>query len=334
VEILDRYIFDVANVQAMLRLSTPVALAGLSALVTSRAGMINIAAEGIINLCTFAAVAGAFFSRSTSVGIMSALLTGLVAASFFALFSIKFRADLIIMGIAINIFAVSTTMFLCRVIFQQAGAFTDPSIAGLQPIHIPVLEDLRILGPILSGHSPLTYAVWALIPITRIFLYRTRWGLRLRAVGEAPQAAETLGVDVQLIRFAAIVASGFFAALAGVYLSLSHLRMYTDGMAAGRGFLGLTANIFGNQEPIGVFLSSLLFGLVESIGWRMQADRLMPVQFINMLPYLATMVMLTTSALRSRQTRKNALERAAKKSISDQGDPLESTSRRTTVPLP
>jgi simple sugar transport system permease protein len=143
--------------------------------------------------------------------------------------------------------------------------------------------------------------------LTTIFLYRTPWGLHLRAVGEQAQAAETLGISVERIRFGAVMASGVFASLAGVYLSLGHLKMYTDQMAAGRGFIGMAVNTFGGGEPIGVFLASTLFGFIETIGWRLQGERIMPVYFIDMLPYAATLLALSIFALRRRRAERAAL---------------------------
>ena len=131
-------------------------------------------------------------------------------------------------------------------------------------------------------------------------------------MGENPQAAETLGINVQRVRFGAVMASGAFASLAGVYLSLGHLQMFTDQMSAGRGFIGMAVNTFGGGEPMGVFLSSLLFGFVDTIGWRLQGERILPVYFISMLPYLATLVALTVFTLRKQRAKKAALEHAAR----------------------
>lgn len=309
--ILSHYIFNVANVQAMLRLSTPVVLSALSALITSRAGMLNIAAEGMINFTTFSAIAGAYFLKSTPAGIAAGILTGLIVAGFIALFSIKFRANLIIMGIAINIFADATTMFLSRAVFKQAGAFSDPSITGIPPTRIPILSEIPVLGELLGEHSIITYLVWVLVPLTTVFLYRTKWGLRLRAVGENPQAAETLGINVQGVRVAALLASGFYASLAGIYLSLSHLQMYSDRMSAGRGFMGMSANTFGNSEPVPVFFASMLFGLVDAVSWRLHAERIAAPQLINMVPYIGTLLLLTLFTVRRLQAERRAVERAA-----------------------
>ncbi len=310
-DILRRYVFNVANLQGMLRLATPVTLAGLCALITSRAGILNIAGEGMILFGAWFAVAGSYFAENALVGVASAMLSGCVIGGLFALFSLRFRAHIIIMGIAINIFANAATIFLTRAVFKQAGAFADPRIQGLNPIALPIIEDIPVLGDLLSGYSLIVYLTWILIVLTTIFLYRTPWGLHLRAVGENPQAAETLGVNVERIRFAAVMASGVYASLAGVYLSLGHLKMYTDQMAAGRGFIGMAVNTFGGGEPIGVFLSSLLFGFVDTIGWRLQGERIMPVYFVNMLPYVATLVALTVYTVRKQRARQAALAAGA-----------------------
>jgi ABC-type uncharacterized transport system permease subunit len=310
-DILRRYVFNVANLQGMLRLATPVALAGLCALITSRAGILNIAGEGMILFGAWFAVAGSYFFESAIAGIAAAMLSGFVIGGLFALFSLKFRAHIIIMGIAINIFANAATIFLTRAVFKQAGAFADPRIVGLDPIQLPIIKDIPVLGPVVSGYSLIVYVTWILVALTTVFLYRTPWGIHLRAVGENPQAAETLGINVQRIRFGAVMASGVFASLAGVYLSLGHLKMYTDQMAAGRGFIGMAVNTFGGGEPIGVFFSSLLFGFVDTIGWRLQGERIMPVYFINMLPYVATLVALTAFTLRRQRARQAALAEAA-----------------------
>jgi len=307
-DVLQRYVFNIANLQGMLRLATPVVLAGLCALITSRAGILNIAGEGMMLFGAWFGVAGAFFFEDAAVGVAAAMLSGLVVSGLFALFSLRFRANIIVMGIAINIFARAATIFLTRLVFGIAGAFSDPRIAGLGPIDIPILKDIPILGPLLSGYTFIVYLAWILVALTFVFLYRTPWGLHLRAVGENPEAAETLGINVGRIRFGAVMASGVFASLAGVYLSLGHLQMFSDNMSAGRGFIGMAVNTFGGGEPLGVFLASILFGFVDTIGWRLQGERLIPVYFISMLPYVATLVALTVFTIRKKRARLAAMQ--------------------------
>ena len=297
-DILMRYVFNVANMQGMLRLATPIVLAGLCALITDKAGILNIAGEGMILFGAWTAVAGSYFLHSPIAGLIAAIMSGLLVGGLFALFSLKFRANIIVMGIAINIFATSSTIFLTRAVFKVAGSFSSPDLQGFYPIDIPLIKDIPFLGDLLSGYTFPVYLTWLLVFLTWVFLYRTPWGLHLRAVGENPQAAETLGINVGLIRFLAVMASGVFAALAGVYLSLGDLIGYTDQMSAGRGFIGMAVNTFAGGEPVGVFLSSLLFGFIDKIGGRLQAENIFPIYFINMLPYLITLLALTYFTIR------------------------------------
>jgi general nucleoside transport system permease protein len=310
IDVLQRYVFNIANIQGMLRLATPIILAGLCALITDRAGILNIAGEGMILFGAWFAVAGSFFLHSNIAGLIAAMLSGLVVGGLFALFSLKFRANIIVMGIAINIFATSTTIFLTRAVYHVAGSFSDPSLQGFGPISIPILKDIPVLGPILSGYTFPVYLTWILVILTSFFLYRTPWGLHLRAVGENPQAAETLGINVGRIRFLAVMASGVFASLAGGYLALGHLNGFVDSMAAGRGFIGMAVNTFAAGVPLGVFLSSLLFGLTDTIGFRLQAERIIPIYFISMLPYLVTLAALTYFTIRRQQAARNKVRKA------------------------
>lgn len=308
-DILMRYVFNIANIQGMLRLATPIILAGLCVLITDRAGILNIAGEGMILFGAWFAVAGSYFFESNIAGLIAAILSGLVVGGLFALFSLKFRANIIVMGIAINIFATSATIFLTRAVWHVAGSFSDARIVGFPPIDIPLLKDVPVLGPILSGYTFPVYLAWALIILTSIFLYRTPWGLHLRAVGENPQAAETLGINVGRIRFLAVMASGVFASLAGVYLALGHLQGFVDNMAAGRGFIGMAVNTFAGGVPYGVFLSSLMFGLTDTIGFRLQSERIIPIYFISMLPYIVTLAALTFFTVRKQRTARAKMEK-------------------------
>ncbi|MFV2043653.1 MAG: ABC transporter permease [Anaerolineales bacterium] len=301
-ELVD-FLFDVSLARGAIRLATPVVLAGLGTMLTSRAGILNIAVEGMILLGAFVALAGSYFSGSALVGVLLAMLLSMLLAYIFALFSLKWKAHIIIMGVAINIFAGFLTIYLLRSIFGVAGAFSDPSIQGIPVISLPVIRDIPVLGPLLSDFSLLVYVSWGVVILTHIFLYRTRWGIHLRAVGEAPDAAKTMGINVERFRYLAVVSSGALGGLAGAYLSLGHLILFTEGMSAGRGFIGLAASIFGMGTPLGTFAASMIFGLFDSIAWRLQGLQVLPVQFIQMLPYIATIAILIAIAVRTNISR-------------------------------
>jgi simple sugar transport system permease protein len=184
--------------------------------------------------------------------------------------------------------------------FGVKGAFQDPQLQGLGKINIPVIENIPILGPILSGHSWLVYLSWLLTIVVYVLLFKTSLGLRMRGVGEQPEAAATLGVNVNWIRFGAILASGALCGLAGAQLSLGQVTLFVENMSAGRGWIAVVAVMLGQAHPLGVFLASVLFGFADSIGFRLQAYGL-PTQFTGMVPYLVTLAALFVIALRRKK---------------------------------
>ncbi|MEW5813964.1 MAG: ABC transporter permease [Spirochaetota bacterium] len=293
-------IIDVALLRGTLRLATPVTLAGLATMLTIRAGMINIAVEGMMLIGAFAAVAGSYFSGSALAGVMLAVISAMLLAFIFAQFSLRWKAHIIIMGIAINIFAGFLTVYLLRSIFGVAGAFSDPGLKGIAVLRLPIIHSLPVLGPLLSGYTSLVYVSWLLVLLSHLFLYKTKMGVHLRAVGENPAAAEVLGIRCDRMRFFAVMTSGALAGLGGSFLSLGHLTMFTEGMSAGRGFVGLAASIFGMGTPVGTFLGSILFGLFDSVAWRLQGMQVLPVQFVQMLPYAIIVIILIGVSLRER----------------------------------
>ncbi len=308
-ELID-FLFDVSLVRGAIRLATPVVLAGLGTMLTSRAGILNIAVEGMILLGAFIALAGSYFSGSALVGVLLAMVVSMLLAYIFALFSLKWKAHIIIMGVAINIFAGFLTIYLLRTIFGVAGAFSDPGIQGIPVISIPIIRDVPVLGAMLSDYSLLVYVSWVVVVLAHVFLYKTRPGVHLRAVGEAPAAAKTMGINVERFRYLAVVSSGALGGLAGSYLSLGHLILFTEGMSAGRGFIGLAASIFGMGTPLGTFVASMIFGLFDSIAWRLQGLQIMPVQFIQILPYLTTIAILIAIAVRENFARARQARRS------------------------
>jgi simple sugar transport system permease protein len=295
-----RDLFDISILQSMLRMATPVMLAAMGALVTGAAGIINIALEGMMLLAAFFAVVGSYYFGSVWAGVLVALLSGVVISTLFGIFSLKFRAHIILMGVAINAFAVALTVYLLRAMFNVAGAFSDPGIVGFKAIHIPIIKDIPVIGDLLSGYTPIVYITWFLIIAMHIMLYKTPLGVHLRAVGENPEATRTLGINVRAIRYFAVILSGVFSSLAGAYLSLGQLTMFTENMSANRGFMGLAANIFGMGTPFGAALASMLFGFADALAMRLQGWESIPSQFVLMLPAVLTIFILLYVAIRKR----------------------------------
>jgi simple sugar transport system permease protein len=289
IEFLD--IFDATLLNSTFRFVTPILLAALGGLICERVGVFNIALEGLMLTGAFAAVVGSFYTGSAVGGVLTAILAGVALAAIFGGFAITLRGDMIVLGIAINLLAAGLTVFLLRTIFGVKGAFQDPSIQGLGKIDLPGLAALPILGPLLSGHSWVIYLSWLLVLGMQLLLFRHALGLRMRGVGEHPEAAATLGVNVTALRYLAVLLSGALCGLAGAQLSLGNVTLFVENMSAGRGWIAVVAVMFGRAHPLGVLAASLLFGLADSLGFRLQGLQ-MPSQFTGMVPYVVTLVSL------------------------------------------
>lgn len=293
-----RDLLDISMIQSTIRMATPVLLAAMGAMVTSAAGIINIALEGIMLFAAFFAVVGSYYFSSVWMGLLIGVGMGMLLALMFGVFSLRFRAHIILMGIAVNAFATAFTIYLLRTMFNVAGAFSDPRIVGFDPVQIPIIRNIPVLGPILSGYAPIVYIAWILVAVMHIFLYKTPTGVRLRAIGENEEAAESLGINVERVKLLAVMLSGVFSSLAGVYLSLGHLTMFTENMSANRGFIGLAANIFGRGTPIGGALASLIFGFADALAMRLQGTGTIPSQIVLMFPSVLTIVILLMVAIK------------------------------------
>jgi simple sugar transport system permease protein len=292
-----RQVFDLDLLNLTLRVVAPILLAALGGLLCARAGVFNVALEGMMLAGAFMAVVGAYFLNSALAGVVAGVAGGVLVALIFGVVAIQLKADVIVLGIALNLLAVGATAYGLRVIFDTTGTFYDPTLKGLDPIRVPLLADVPLLGAVLSGHTWLVYVSWLLVAVVWFLLFKQVLGLRIRAVGENPVAAETLGVPPGRIQYIAILLSGVLCGLAGAQLAIGQLRNFTENMTAGRGFIALVAVIFGQAHPVGVFGASLLFGFMEAVGLRLsavpeEARGNLPVQFIYMLPYLATLLAL------------------------------------------
>jgi len=247
--------------------ATPLVFAALGGVVSERAGIVNIALEGIMAGGAFAAVVASYYTHNVVLALASAVATGCVLAFILAYFAIAQRADQIVVGMAINIFAIGATAFLVSTVFGQPGA--SPEVPGMR------------------DESALTWCAAALVIAVHIFMYRTRAGVHLRAVGEEPRAAATAGIDVGAYRYVATVAGGALAALGGAYLSVGETDLYSDGMVAGRGFIALAAVIFGKWTAFGAAGACVFFAFFSSLQIALQGAAV-PAQLLEMLPYLLT----------------------------------------------
>lgn len=280
--------------------ATPIALAALSGIYSERSGVVNIGIEGMMLAGAFLAVVSASVTGSLFLGVLAGLLGGAILALLHAVLSIRFRVDQVISGTVVIILALGFTSYLQRALLNVYRELNQPgpSIAALP---VPGLWRIPVIGPLFFNHSPIIYLMAALLVVTHVLLYYTRWGLRIRAVGEHPRAADTLGIDVFRVRYISVLISGAIAGLAGAYMSIGAAGRFNEGMTAGKGFLGLAAMIFGNWNPGGAFLGSLVFGFFDS--WQEKLSILqvgIPVDLLGMAPYLATMVVLAGVVGRAR----------------------------------
>jgi len=285
-------ILNYTLIASTLRLSTPLIFAALGGLWSERAGVINIALEGMMLAGAFSAAAVTALTGNAWVGVGAALLAGLMVAWIHASATITWRADQVVSGTAINLLLLGIPALLSGAIFGSTGATPQlpkdqvlPDLIFFDPQSSPILASI-------FNQKPLVYLAFLLLAGTAYLLARTSFGLRLRAVGENPEAADTAGVSVKRIRYAGVLLSGGLAALGGAYLSIGQNSLFTRNMTAGRGFIALAALIFGKWSPGGAVLACLLFGLAEAVAIRMEGTVDLPTQFVQMIPYLLTIVAL------------------------------------------
>jgi ABC-type uncharacterized transport system permease subunit len=280
--------------------ATPIALAALSGIYSERSGVVNIGIEGMMLVGSFASVVFASATGSMWVGVIGGVLAGVLLAALHAVLSIKYRVNQIVSGAGIIILALGLTSYLQRSILNIFRYLNDPGPA-IPALPIPGLWQIPVLGPVVFNLSPIIYTLFALLIITQVLMNNTRWGLRVRSVGEHPKAADTLGINVFRVRYISVLLSGAIAGLAGTYMSIGAAGRFNEGMSAGKGFLGLAAMIFGNWNPFGAFFGSLIFGFFDS--WQEKLSLLqvgIPVDLLGMAPYIATMIVLAGFVGRSR----------------------------------
>ncbi|MBE3576516.1 MAG: ABC transporter permease [Limnochordales bacterium] len=278
--------------QATLVRAVPITLAALSGVICERSGVVNIAIEGMMLGAAFTSVVAASVSGSLLVGLVLAIATGALLAAVHAGLAIRYRVDQIVSGTVINIFATGVTSYLSARFLQEIEWLNN---SGTFPnLSIPLLGRIPLLGPLLFEGNLFFYIAVALVVGLHILLFRTRFGLRIRAVGEHPRAADTLGINVAKVRYISVILGGMIAGLGGAYFTLGSVGRFDELMTAGRGFIGLAAMIFGKWTPVGAFSASLLFGFADSLQTKLQILGIpIPSEFLLMAPYLATMVVVS-----------------------------------------
>ena len=284
---------------ATVRLAIPLLLISLAELYGQRAGMVNIGLEGLAAIGALVGFLACYITGSNWLGLLCGALAGLLVNMIYAFSTVTLCADHTVYGMAINIFAPALASFIYRVSYGTGSALKQ--ITTMSSIAIPGLKDIPVIGPLLFDQSPMVYLTIALVVFTSIFFSRTRAGLSYKAVGEHPKAAATLGINVIGVKYIACMICGALAGMGGAYLTTCYSSTYTDGIVAGRGFIALAAVIFGRWNAVGVLLACLVFGFCDALQIRLQVSGIgIPYQFFQMIPYVATVIVL--SAIGTRQT--------------------------------
>lgn len=314
IETVLQSIFTAAFLASVIRVSTPIILPAMGGLISELAGVINIALEGIM-------LASAFFGVIVSalapgwipglpiwayagMGALAGILAGLALAWLIAFFHLELGADIILTALGINILAAGGTVFMMFAITGDKGSTSTLASPALPNVQVPFVNDIPVLGVLLnaenfSGYNIMTYAAFILTIVVWIFLYRTPLGTHLRAVGENPDAAASVGINVKRVQYTALLMSGFLASLGGLNLSMGYLTIFQNNMTAGRGFIALAVIYLGNRHPFGTLLAALIFGAATSLGAQLGTLNI-PSQYIEMIPPLVTIIALVVYNLRRR----------------------------------
>ena len=301
-------IFSTDFLYMWIRVATPILLASLGAVICTKAGVVNLGLEGIMLISALAGVLGSAFGGSLWIGLLVGLLASVAVSVVFAYFHLVLKANNVLCGTAVNTMASGLTVFVLQLAAGEKGNSSSLKSFSFPDVDIPIIKDIPVLGGILSGHNALTYLALAMVVVIWFFLYKTPTGLRMRAVGENPNAASSVGQNVVKIQFLAIVLCGLMTGLGGMYLSMGYLTMFVRDMTAGRGFISLAACSMGQATPVGALISSMIFAFFDGLSNILQVLKI-PSEFIQMLPYLATIAGLTVysiqkSAAASRKTKK------------------------------
>lgn len=287
----------VAIAAASLRLATPYLFASIGEMFAQRSGVLNLGVDGIMLVGAFAAFYGTLTTGSVWVGVAVAMVAGLAMGLLMSVISVTLKAEQGISGIGLSLFGLGLSSLLFKVLVG-----TVRTVDGFRPIRIPLLGDLPYLGDIFFSQNLTVYVAFLLVPVSWYVLERTPWGLTVRAVGQNPAAADTLGVNVTVVRYLCVCLGAVLAGLAGAALSIASVNLFQENLTAGAGYIAVALVYFGGWRPVGILLGALLFSTVTAIQLRMQVLGIeIPSDFAVMLPYVLTIVALTFSANRARQ---------------------------------
>lgn len=292
-------IFSEHTLMTGISLATPLLLCALGGSICSKAGNFNIALEGFMLIGAFFGVVGSYFFKSATAGVLLAIISTVLIALLYGLFLITFKAHEIILGFGFNMLAIALTGWLIAPIFGGKGSFYDPSTPSLAKIHVPIIESIPVLRT-LSGHNIIVYISWILIIVLFVMMYKTPFGYKIRALGENPKAITSNGLNIKKYIFLIQMITGFTCGLAGAFLSIGNLSMFTENMTAGRGFIAVAAVGFSNAYIPLTAVASILFGIANGMAIQLQGLGF-PTEFVDMIPYILTILTIIPSAFKNKR---------------------------------
>ena len=274
-----------------VQLAVPITMGSFSGILCERSGVVNIAIEGMMLMSAMVGALMGSLTHSAWLGLFFGVLSAVLLEALHAVLSIKYKIDQIISGTVINMFSAGMTAFLSQKFLQTRQELNNPAM--FTRIEIPGLAEIPLIGPILFNTNFFVYLMFALLIILQVALFSTRWGLRVRSVGEHPKAADTLGINVIRTRYMSVLLGGMVAGMAGAFFTLGSVGRFEEGMTAGKGFIGLAAMIFGNYTPIGALGAGILFGFADSLGSKLSLlGSAIPSTLMSTAPYVITMIVL------------------------------------------
>ncbi len=311
------YIFSTEFIIAILRMSTPLILCSMGVLLVRNSGVVCIAFESMMLAAALGGVLGSAYSRSLLVGLLCGIALSVLFAMLFGFFVLVLKANNMLVSLALNTLGSGGTVFILFAFTGDRGSSTSIQSLQFPTVNIPVIQDIPILGNILSGHNILTYVALVSVPVVYLILMKSPLGLRIRAVGENKNAAESLGTSAMKTQFVALFIAGIFAGLAGMYMSMAYVSAFTRDMIAGRGFIAIAAQNLGGFMPIPTLIWSLVFGASNAIANAFQAIN-MPPEFLQMFPYFSTVLGLMLVGMSiNQQEKKKAAEIEEKSKLAD-----------------
>ncbi|MCL4458444.1 MAG: ABC transporter permease [Chloroflexi bacterium] len=274
---------------AAMRMCVPIALAAIGGTFSERSGIMNLGLEGMMLMGAFGGALTTFYTGNPWLGVLTGIIFGAIFGLLHAVLCINLKVNQALSGITIPLLALGLTTFLLQVIWGNKGQ--SEMVTALPTVSVPLLKDIPLLGILFDRQNPLVFVLFAVVILAQIVLFKTSIGLKLRAIGENPEAADSLGLNVNRTRYFCVVLSGALAGLGGVSLSLGQLNFFQQNMTAGRGWIAVAANIFGRWNPLGVFVASIVFTLADAVQQHLTLD--IPVQLLQMIPYVLTIIVMT-----------------------------------------